>query len=188
MTAGVSTARNATELDLAFSSERAFRDWYDRTLPRVYGYVLGHTAGDTGLAEEITQQTFVDALRDHARFDGRSEASTWLCSIARHKLADHYRRLDRQERRHLRLVVEEIDMGTAGEAPWTAIEDRAAVEAVLAGMPAMQRAALVFFHVDGLSTREIAMLLGRGEDAIESLLRRARVTFRRAFGEQDSDD
>ena len=67
MTAGVSTARNATELDLAFSSERAFRDWYDRTLPRVYGYVLGHTAGDTGLAEEITQQTFVDALRDHAR-------------------------------------------------------------------------------------------------------------------------
>ena len=186
MTAGVSTARDATELDLAFSSERAFRDWYDRTLPRVYGYVLGHAAGDAELAQEITQQTFVDALRDHARFDGRSEASTWLCSIARHKLADHYRRLERQERRQIRLVVEEIDMGAAAPPP-TSFEDRAAVEAVLATMPAMQRAALVFFHVDGLSTREIARLLGRGEDAVESLLRRARATFRHGFGEQDAD-
>jgi RNA polymerase sigma-70 factor (ECF subfamily) len=185
MTADVSVTRDATELDLAFSSERAFREWYDRTLPRVYGYVLGHTAGDAELAQEITQQTFVAALRGHRLFDGRSEASTWLCAIARNKLVDHYRRLDRQERRQLRLAVEEIDMGVA-EAPWAAMEDRASVEAVLASMPAMQRAALVFFHVDGLSTREIAGLLGRGEDAVESLLRRARATFRRGFGEQDA--
>jgi RNA polymerase sigma-70 factor (ECF subfamily) len=186
MTAGVSVTRDATELDLAFSSERAFRDWYDRTLPRVYGYVLGHAAGDAELAQEITQQAFVDALRDHARFDGRSEAATWLCAIARHKLADHYRRLDRQERRRMRLVVEAIDMGSDGTA-WTGVEDRAAVEAVLASMPAMQRAVLVFFHVDGLTTREIAKLLGKGDDAVESMLRRARAAFRKAFGEQDGD-
>ncbi|HET7726957.1 MAG TPA: sigma-70 family RNA polymerase sigma factor [Candidatus Limnocylindrales bacterium] len=184
MTAGASATRQGTELDLAFSSERAFRAWYDAALPRVYGFVLAHAAGDRELTEEITQQTFIDALRDHARFDGRSDVVTWLCAIARHKLADHYRQLDRQERRRLRLVVRELSEGGETSA-WSAAEDRAEVEAALRTLPAMQRAALVSFYVDGLSMREIGRLVGRTETAVESLLTRARTNFRRAFREAD---
>ena len=60
--------------------------------------------GPGPLAEELTQQTFVEAVRRRGSFDGRSEVVTWLCSIGRHKLADHYRRLERDERHRLRIL------------------------------------------------------------------------------------
>lgn len=183
--ASAPAARGATELDLAFTSERAFRAWYDAVLPRVYGYVMAHAAAGPELAEDITQQTFVEALRDHDRFDGRSDVVTWLCAIARHKLADHYRRLDREERRQLRLEVRAIETGDADVAPWSAVEDRELVQRALATLPPLQRAALLFRYLDGSSTREIASALHRSESAVESLLSRARTNFRFAFGESD---
>ena len=174
-------ATRTTELDAAFESERAFRAWYDRTLPRVYAYVASHTGGDRDLAEEITQQAFIEALRSHRSFDGRADSVTWLCSIARHRLADHFRRLDREERRRIRVVVRELDP-PADAAMWRAVDARETVEAALRTLPSLQRAALIFMYVDGLTVREIAGALDRSETAAESLLARARTNFRRAIG------
>jgi RNA polymerase sigma-70 factor (ECF subfamily) len=171
----------ANELEAAFSSEAAFRVWYEHALPRVFGFVLGHVGRDRELAEEITQQVFADAIRDHRRFDGRSDSVTWLCSIARHKLADHWRRLERDERRRLRLISAED--GDRDEAAWRSADERDRVMAVLEAMPAMQRAALLLAYTDGLSVREIARTLGKSEKAVESLLSRGRETFRAAYRE-----
>ena len=178
--------REATDLEAAFENEAAFRAWYDRALPRVYGYVLGHVQGDRFLAEEITQQSFADAIRDHRSFDGRSDTVTWLCSIARHKLADHWRRQERDERRRLRLIVSDRT-DDADAVAWRASDVRGQVDAALRHMPAMQRAALVLAYVDGFSVREIAHSLGRSEKAVESILSRARSSFRSAYG-GDLDD
>src|SRR5262245_59031672 len=96
------------EFRAAFADEAAFRAWYDATQPRVYGFVASRCGGPGPLAEELTQLTFVEATKRHGSFDGRSDVMTWLCAIARHKLADHFRRLERDERRRMRLVVREI--------------------------------------------------------------------------------
>jgi RNA polymerase sigma-70 factor, ECF subfamily len=178
--------RSVTEFEAAFESERAFRAWYDNALPRVYAFVVTHAGGDRALAEEITQQTFVEALRTHGKFDGRSDVVTWLCGIARHRLADHFRRVDREERRRMRVVVREVSPRVDVE-PFAAIDQRAEVEAVLRTLPALQRAVLLFMYVDGLSMREIARELRRTEGAIESLLGRARANFRRAMGDAIDD-
>lgn len=184
---------DAAPRDLAsiFATEAAFRAWYDAAAPRVYAYLLGRCAGDRGLAEELTQQAFVAAVRDRGAFDGRSDPITWVIAIARNRLIDHLRRQEREERRHLRVVVREIEVerdhpGAAVDAaPWHAADTRDQVLAILRLLPSAQRAALVLHHVDGLSVREIASQLGRSSSAVESLLARARERFRALFEEHD---
>lgn len=164
-----------------FSDPVAFRRWYEAAVVRVYGYLWGRCGGDESLAEELTQQTFIQAIERRQTYAGRSSDMTWLLAIARNKLTDHWRRLDREERRHLRLVVREIAI--TRDTRQSSFEDREAVVEALRGLPALQRAAVVLCYVDGLSVRETAGMLGRSESATESLLSRARVRLRSTLGD-----
>ena len=165
----------------AFASETDFRAFYDQALPRIYGYLHDRCGGDPMVAEELTQQTFVAALRERSRFDGRSEPMTWLTAIARHKLVDHFRRLEREERRRVRLVAREIQVDPDPHS-WNRVDERSTVLRVLASMPVNQRTVLVLHYADGLTIREMAHELGKSESAVESLMTRARDAFRRSYG------
>ena len=77
-------------LAAVIADDRAFRAWYDAALPHVYAYLFHRCGRDPELAQELTQQTFVDAIRSRSIApDGAGVA--WLIGIARHKLADHFR-------------------------------------------------------------------------------------------------
>ena len=73
------------------ADERAFDAWYAAALPVVYGYVHGRTGGDAHLAEDVTAEAFFEAVRARNSFAGRADPVTWICSIARNRLIDHYR-------------------------------------------------------------------------------------------------
>jgi RNA polymerase sigma-70 factor (ECF subfamily) len=176
----VTSEARAEEFRGVFADESTFRSWYDRTLPAVYAFVLARCGGQRSEAMEITQDVFIEAVRHGDRFDGRSEPLTWLCGIAKHKLADHFRRRSREERRHLRLMARELTPEGQPD-PWEDMEARDAVARALRTLPASQRAVLVFHYLDGLAMREISELLDRSESAVESLLTRARESFRRAY-------
>jgi len=173
-------ADRAATLAAAFASEGAFRAFYDQALPRVYSYLVSRCGGDRSAAEELTQETFIAAIRERRSFDGRSDPMTWLTGIARHKLADHFRRREREERRRLRLVVREVAVDPDG-ATWRSADERAEILRALAALPAMQRAVLVLHYADGLPIREMAAQLGKSEAAIESLMSRGREAFRKAY-------
>lgn len=64
---------------------------YCRYAQTVYRYLLSLTR-DADTAEELTQETFYQAVRCIGRFDGKSSISTWLCSIARHLYYDYLRK------------------------------------------------------------------------------------------------
>jgi len=163
----------------AFASEAAFSAWYEHVLPRVYGYIYSRCGHDHDLAEDLTQVTFIEAIRGRERFDGRSDPVTWLCGIARHKLADHYRELARIERRDQRVAIQAL--GRNESADGSGLDEHEAIAQALTGLPALQRAVLILTALDGLSVREAATLLERSESATESLLHRARVAFREAY-------
>ncbi len=185
MTARVTEGDGVNELQLALADDRAFESWHRRTLPRVYSYLLSRCAGDVALAEELTQQTYIAAIDRQARFDGRSDTVVWLCGIARHKLADHFRSIEREERRQMRMEVRQLDLGAGG--PGMGYEDRTLITETLRALPAAQRAVLVFVVLDDLPVAEAARLLGKSRGATESLLFRARESFRRAYaGEVES--
>ena len=179
-TSPTSHAGGIDALSDVFATEAEFDAWYAQVLPRVYGYLYARCGHDPDLAEELTQETFVDAIRDRRGFAGRADPVTWLCAIGRHRLADHYRRLDRQERRHARLV-REIDVVERDELARS--DDRDRIERALRGLPALQRAVLILTALDGLSVRQTAGLVGKSERATESLLARARAGFRDAYGD-----
>ena len=125
MTMQAGLTREPDNLNAIVADQAAFRAWYELALPRVYRYLLARCGGDPDLAEELTQQTFVEGVRRRTTFDGRSDAVTWLCGIGRHKLVDHYRRSGRVSQRQLRTVSEH----SSGQADvWSEHELRSAVE------------------------------------------------------------
>lgn len=66
-------------------------DIYQRHAQTVYRYLLSLTQ-DPHLAEELTQETFCQAIKGVGKFRGDSQISTWLCAIAKRQLAQYQRR------------------------------------------------------------------------------------------------
>ena len=154
---------------------------FDRALAEVYGYLL-HRCRAKSLAEDLTSETFLGALDSIRRGYAGDVTVAWLIGIARHKLADHWRREER-EQRHLAAVAAE----SASPDRAIQVEPELGIE-VLTLLSAKHRAALVLRHVDGLSVPEVATLLGRSVHATETLLVRARAAFRARYREIKEED
>ncbi len=181
-----SAASRRREWAATFASESAFRAFYDRALPVVYGYLVRRCGGDVALAEDLAQTTFAEAVRRRGAFDGRSDLQTWIVGIARHKLVDTFRRQARDEHRLMQLQVRELTIGTEDrESQWA--DDGEQLRALLGRLPALQRAALVLHHADGLPVRQVARRIHKSESATESLLTRGRSALRDAWQEASHD-
>ncbi|MGH2394883.1 MAG: RNA polymerase sigma factor, partial [Candidatus Limnocylindria bacterium] len=70
---------------------------YDRALPEVYGYLLSR-CGSRSLAEDLAAETFLAAVKTSWQDAPPVISTAWLIGVARHKLADHWRRLEREQR------------------------------------------------------------------------------------------
>ena len=159
---------------------RALVDIYDQALPQVYGY-LKPRCGDAALAEDLAAETFLAACGAIERGQLSEVTVGWLIGIARHKLVDHWRRVERHER-HLHAVA---GLAAPPNDPWDAHLDAATIEQVLETLSAVNRLALTLRYLDGLPVREVADLLGRTVPATDQVLARARQSFRDHYGEQD---
>src|SRR5215216_4068506 len=136
----------------------AFRAFYDEALPRIYGYFLHRCGGSVPLAEDLTQETFLAAVRELRKGRRPDSPIPWIYGIARHKLLDHYRRQERVERQPALepdAKFGEIALDESGE------EDRDRALAALSAVAASQRAALVLCYLDGFSVPEVAAALGK---------------------------
>lgn len=158
---------------------------YRRALPQVYGYLLPR-CGSTVVAEDLTAETFLAAVAAvrAGRVRGPEVTVAWLVGIARHKLADHWRRSAREERGMAAVAV----LGEEASDPWDEQLDAQAAHAALACLAGPQRAALTLRYLDGLSVAEVAAFLGRSVHATETLLVRARAALRRVYREEGSRD
>lgn len=159
----------------------ALLELYDEALPHVYGYLVARCR-DAALAEDLTAEAFLAAVAAARRPDAPDPSVPWLIGVARHKLADHWRRLEREER-GLRL----LDGGSDPVAdPWDDTVDAIRARDVLAGLGPHHQAALTLRYLDGLPVPEVAGCLGRTVHATEALLVRARAAFRRSYREEGS--
>ncbi len=164
----------------------ALLELYDVALPQVYGYLLAR-CGSRNIAEDLTAETFLAAVSAEQKPDPPDLSVAWLVGTARHKLVDHWRREEREER-SLRL----IDAGSVEtDDPWEAQLEATYARHVLHDLGPHHRAALTLRYLDGLPVPEVANALGRTLHATEALLVRARAAFRRAYdqpptaGEED---
>jgi RNA polymerase sigma-70 factor (ECF subfamily) len=159
----------------------AMAELYDRYFDRLYSLVFNQVDRNRDIAEDIVQETFLAALKSAKGFKGRSSAYTWLCSIAYHKVADHYRRQSRERKR----MVSGIDVDTVDDVenpgrqpqPDSLIESaetRQVVNEALAKLPWDYRQVLILKYVEEMSVLEISQIMDRSPKSIEGLLTRSR--------------
>ncbi|HEV2087782.1 MAG TPA: sigma-70 family RNA polymerase sigma factor [Cryptosporangiaceae bacterium] len=153
---------------------------YDEALPHVYGYLLSRCR-DAALAEDLTAESFLAAVQAVRKPDAPALSTGWLVGVARHKLADHWRRAER-EQHNLHLLGTDVD---EPEDPWDAEVDGILAREVLAELAPHHRAALTLRYVDGLGVSEVARHLDRTVHATEALLVRARTAFRRTYAGEE---
>lgn len=185
MTAVSKVAGAVDELRSALASDAAFEAWYRRTVSTVYSYLLARCRS-ADVAEDLTQETYAAAIDRRHSYDGRSEATTWLCGIARHKLADHFRASQRGDRRRIRLEVREIEMAASADEP-SGFDEQIAIAEALESLPPLQRAMLTFVAFDDLSVADAGRLIGKSHGAAQSLLQRARDGFRRSYRGEEAE-
>ena len=155
---------------------------YDVPLPHVYGYLLAR-CGRAALAEDLTAETFLAAVNAVGREDPPALSVAWLLGVARHKLVDHWRRQGREDRSMRALV----DDSPPPEDPWDVQLDLVRARETLERLGPHHRAALTLRYLDDLPVARVAALLERTVHATKALLVRARLAFRRSYGEVACD-
>jgi RNA polymerase sigma-70 factor, ECF subfamily len=152
---------------------------YRVALPQVYGYLLPR-CGSASLAEDLVSETFLAALSASREGTVAEVSIAWLIGVARHKLADHWRRAEREQRS---LAAAEPETRNV-EDPLDEWLDHDAAYTALAQLPVPQRAALTLRYLDGLPVAVVAEHLGRSVHATETLLVRSRAALRRRYEER----
>lgn len=144
-----------------------------------YHAVVYRLSGDVEVARDLTQETFLKALRGYSGFRGEATQRTWLYRIALNTVYGHRREI--QKRSEGRLVeLEAVDESALTaksnpEADLLRAEQRAQVRRALAQVPLKLRMVLVLKDVAGFSCDEIADLTKLRPGTIASRLNRARL-------------
>lgn len=169
----------------------ALAEFYERYFRMVWRYVYAFSAPGRQHVEEIVSETFLTALRSLDRLQpAHGSLGGWLMTIARNKMHDLHRRQRHRATLSLDDLAEPATSQLAGrpneqmfrpEAELERSEDRQQIAEVLDSLPPDARQALEWKYLEDCSTREIATRLGRSEKSAESLLYRARQSFRERF-------
>lgn len=157
----------------------------ERYSPMLYRLALRLT-GDASTAEDVVQETFLNAFKAIGSFEGRSSLSTWLYRIAANTALMHVRRAQ-----PLMVSVDEVttdedqpvpqalfDWCCLPERDFETAETRAELERAIHELPEKLRVVFALRELEGLSTEATAEALGVSPDVVKTRLHRARLWLR----------
>jgi RNA polymerase sigma-70 factor, ECF subfamily len=156
---------------------RAFERLYREHVGRVYGLCLRMTR-DPAVAEDCTQETFINAWKALARFETRSSLATWLHRIAVNVALAKRRKATSILESPVEDDEEAIESDWTLETPLEVNEIEAAIER----LPDGARDVLVLHAIYGYSHIEAAEMLGVAEGTCKAQLHRARSLLRERLG------
>jgi RNA polymerase sigma-70 factor (ECF subfamily) len=157
-------------------SEAQLRKTYQETVDALYAYASRRCGGVRELAEDVTQEVWLRAVREW-RVKGIPRVPlAWLTAVARNLILNHLRRredisLDSVSAADVLAAVDQNDV-TESVAAASAVND------ALSRIPQAEAQLLEAFHFDRFSMSELASSHGISERAIEGRLRRARERLR----------
>lgn len=148
----------------------------------IYPFVRHRLVPRAELVEDLMQEIMFTAWQALPSFRGDANLRSWVMGIARHKLEDHYRKrireieMPEEDDSLLELAV------TPGFEHLLDLADRQKkVQETLAALPEAYALALIWQYRDEKSVREMALLAGKTEKAMERLLARARESFKKRW-------
>ena len=181
-----STADSADERRLVRAmlagDEAAFERFCSEYLPVLQRFAHSRLPEDPELARDVAQATLCKVFDRLDTFRGDSSLATWICVCCRNEIGMLHRRKGRGPRwTELDEATEAHALAPPGQGPQLALlarEEADLVHETLDLLPPSYGKALEWKYLEGLPVREIAARLELGAKAAESLLTRARLTFR----------
>ncbi|HAT28126.1 MAG: RNA polymerase sigma factor [Gammaproteobacteria bacterium] len=184
---------HADDLKLARSlvtgDEKMFNQFFEQFFPRLYRFAFSRLS-DESIVEDVVQSTLMNAMRGMKNYRGEASMFTWLCQICRNEIATIYRKQGKSvltvtaDDDAIRPILESLESESATpEQHYLDLEARNLLAEVLDFLPGNYGKALEWKYVLGLSVTEIANRLGLTELATQSLLARARTSFRNALNQ-----
>lgn len=149
---------------------QSMEEIYQRYAKTVYHFLLARTANDD-LAEELTQETFYQAIRSIDRYDESCKLSTWLCGIAKNVLLTYRRKHPGTE--DLEGLEAQVLQEDSAESAVIGRVANIDLLKMLHGLAEPYREVMYLRALGGLSFKEIGEVHGKSENW-------ARVTFYRA--------
>ena len=150
-------------------SPQQFRELVEQHQSRVYSIAL-RILGDTGAAEEVAQDVFLELHRTLRRLEGEQHVSSWLRKVACHRATDALRRRAARADMAAEEFCDEI-AHQAEAQEFSPLMNR--VEQLLLTLPAQQRAVMVMRYQEDLEPEDIAIELGIPPATVRSHLHRA---------------
>ena len=150
---------------------------YDRYSSIVYAVAL-RVLSDTGAAEDVLQEVFMQLWRNPGLFDSsRGNLGAWLAVIARNRAIDGLRK--RRPETDIADVVVSVSPDLAGEAARARAMEK--VRSTMGAMAPAQRSALEMAYFEGLTHTEIAAKTGEPLGTIKTRIRAGLLALRKAF-------
>jgi RNA polymerase sigma-70 factor (ECF subfamily) len=162
---------------IRYGDESAMARLYDRYSSVVYSVAL-RVLGDSGRAEDILQEVFIQLWRKPGIFDSsRGNLAAWLSVIARNRAIDYLRK-QRPE-----TDIENVVVSVVPDLASNAERNRAMqkVRGTLGAMPESQRTALEMAYFEGLTHTEIAAKTGEPLGTVKTRIRSGLLALRKAF-------
>ncbi len=157
--------------------ESAMTALYDRYSSLVYAVAL-RVLGDTGAAEDVLQEVFMQLWRNPAAFDSsRGNLGAWLGVITRNRAIDGLRK--RRPETDIADVVVSVEPDLASDAERARAMQK--VRVALGSMPGAQRSALEMAYFEGLTHTEIAAKTGEPLGTIKTRIRSGLQALRKVF-------
>ena len=144
--------------------ENKFIQTYRLYVDEIYQYVYLRTGMNKALAEDITQEIFVDVFKGMSSFKGLSSERTWIYKITKNRLNDFYRKQYRSK----------FEMEK--------------VQHCLDDLLEQYKIVLVLKYIDEKSVKDIASILGKSPKAIESILQRAKNAFVKSYTQYEEKE
>jgi RNA polymerase sigma-70 factor (ECF subfamily) len=171
--------------------QQAFQEFFDAHFPGLYRFAMTRLGHDADVAEEVVQSTLCKVVRKLHTYRGEASLFTWACTFCRWEISAWQSKHGRrglavelvEESPEVRAALESISALDAAGPRERLLRQEVAdlVRLTLDQLPRRYGDALEWKYVEGLSVKEIAVRLGLGPKAAESLLTRARQAFREAF-------
>ncbi len=158
-------------------TEEQLRQIYRDTIDALYRFTSHRCGGERELAEDVTQEVWLRAVRDWRRTGAPANPLAWLLTVARNLILNHLRRrpavsIDAVSPAEVLASVEDNRVSESADVA-------AVVAQALSRLPEAEARLLETFHYDRLKMSQLAEAYGISERAVEGRLRRARERLRR---------
>lgn len=155
------------------ASMQSFENLYHRYSGKLYNFVMKVSKGDSYIAEELVQRTFIKVWENRTHIDPDKSFISYLCTIAKNMLLNEYEHQTVQfiYQEYVKANVIDEDRSTEKEVEKNLLEEY--IDKLAEELPPKRREIFILSKKDGLSNKEIAQQLQIAESTIETQLSKA---------------